>query len=267
MKVFISCDMEGISGISSWYLASRKQAAYQEGRRLLTAEVNVAVAACFDAGAEEVWVRDAHSSAHNIIVDQLDERAALIAGWPEVSGMVAEIDETFDACILLGYHSMAGTKDGLMCHTMTERLKAVRVNGTAVGELGIAALNAGAHGVPVVTVTGDAAVCREAEALLPWVKTATVKWAIAREAARMLPLSEARKRVAEAVAAGIEAARSGQAQPLVMQTPLQVEVDFFYGLDAANAAQEQGGERVGSAMVRFEVADGAALARLIGAIC
>ncbi len=267
MKVFISCDMEGISGISSWYLASRKQAAYQEGRRLMTAEVNVAVAACFDAGAKEVWVRDAHSSAHNIIVDQLDERATLIAGWPEPSAMVGEIDDSFDACILLGYHSMAGTRDGLMCHTMTERLKGVRVNGVAVGELGIAALNAGAHGVPVVAVTGDAAVCREAQQLMPWVKTATVKWALAREAARLLPLAEARRRVAEAVGAGIEAARAGQVKPLVFDTPLQVEVDFFLGLDAARAAAEHGGERLGSATVRFEVPDGVALAQLIGHIC
>lgn len=266
MKVYLSCDMEGVSGIASWRAASSGKPNYPEGRKLMTADVNAAVAAAFEAGASEVLVQDAHGGAHNLLVEELDARAQVIQGWQNEPLMVAGIDDSFEAAVLLGYHARACTPDGLMCHTFSEAFLAVRVNGTVIGETGLSALHAGKHDVPVVAVTGDAAVAREAKELLPWVATATVKWALARECARMLPPPQARKLIAQAVAVGLQSAQSGSARPLSLAEPLQVEIDLAHAVEASRIVQLHGGRRLGPVTVGFELVNGEELARLIGGL-
>lgn len=266
MKVYISCDMEGITGIPSWRAASSDKPNYAEGRRLMTGDVNAAIAAAFDAGATEVRVKDAHGSAHNLLVEDVDDRAQVIQGWADAPLMMAGIDESFDAAILLGYHARAGTPDGLMCHTFSSDFHNVRVNGTIIGETGLSALHAGRYGVPIVAVTGDEALCREARELMPWVTTAAVKWAMARESARLLGIGPARKLLREAVAAGLDASQSGSVQPLRLDEPLGVEIDLAQGVEAHRLVQLYGARRISPATVAFEVPDGEALAVLIGAI-
>ncbi len=266
MKVYISCDMEGITGIPSWRAASSDKPNYAEGRRLMTGDVNAAVAAAFDAGATEVWVKDAHGSAHNLLVEDVDDRAQVIQGWAETPLMVAGIDESFDVAVLLGYHARAGTPDGLMCHTFSGGFRNVRVNGTVIGETGLSALHAGRYGVPVVAVTGDEALCREARELMPWVATAAVKWGLARESARLLGTGPARKLLRDAVSAGLDAARSGSVRALRLDEPLRVEVDLAQAVEAHRLVQLHGARRLSAATVAFEVPDGEALAALIGAI-
>ena len=70
LKVYISADMEGIGGVSTWSVqASAKGREYEQFRRLMTLEVNAAVAGAFDAGATEVLVSDSHGDAQNIDVE------------------------------------------------------------------------------------------------------------------------------------------------------------------------------------------------------
>lgn len=60
MKIYIAVDMEGVSGVNSPEHVKTDGRLYAEGRRLLTREVNAAVAGAFDAGADEVIVADMH---------------------------------------------------------------------------------------------------------------------------------------------------------------------------------------------------------------
>jgi len=266
VKLYLSCDMEGISGIPSWRLASSSRPNYAEGRRLMTGDVNAVIEAAFEAGADEVWVKDAHGSAHNLLIEELDDRAQVLQGWTEPAMMMSGLDDSFDAALLVGYHARAGTPDGLMCHTFSDHYRNVRVNGKVIGETGLSALHAGTLGVPIVALTGDDAVCREAAELMPWVATATVKWALAREAARMLPLPQARAAIREAVQLGLEALAAGKAQPLRFDEPLRVEIDLAHGVEAYRLVQLHGAELVAPSTVAFEVENGEALARLIGRI-
>ena len=50
-KVYISADMEGVAGLVSDDQVGAEGAEYPLGRRLMTAEVNAAVTAAFEAGA------------------------------------------------------------------------------------------------------------------------------------------------------------------------------------------------------------------------
>ena len=83
LKVYISADMEGIGGVSTWQIQAGSQGReYEKFRKLMTQEVNAAIAGAYDAGATEVLVSDSHADGQNIDVELLDPRAKLIRAWP-----------------------------------------------------------------------------------------------------------------------------------------------------------------------------------------
>src|SRR5207245_9755215 len=118
-------------------------------RRLLTAEANAAVAGALAAGATRVRVNDSHWFMRNLLAEELHQAAELVAGDPKPRSMVQGIDGGFDAALFIGYHARAGTARAILDHTYADRIYEVRLNGKAVGELGINAAPAGRHGVPV----------------------------------------------------------------------------------------------------------------------
>jgi D-amino peptidase len=186
MRVFISCDIEGISGVVAAIQTSPEGKDYGRARELMTGEVNAAIAGAFKAGATEVVVNDSHGPMTNILIEKLHPRATLITGAPKPLSMMQGINSRFQAAIFVGYHSRMGTS-GVLSHTISGgSVASVWVNDVPLGETGINAGIAGFYGVPVVLVTGDDNVCREASECLPHVKTATVKWAVTRQSARCM---------------------------------------------------------------------------------
>ncbi len=263
MKVYISVDMEGITGIVSSEMTGSGRPLYNEGRELMVGDVNAAIAACFDAGAQEVWVKDAHAWALNVPIGKIDPRAQLISGWAAPACMVQGIDGSFDALILLGYHARAGSR-GILAHTMRGTIADVRISGRSIGEIGISALHAGKFRVPVVAVTGCQVACDEARQLMPWVKTAVVKYPFGRESARCLPPKAARELIHKAVSEGLAALGSDDGpKPLDLGEPTAVEVRFTRADYADRAAAVPGVRRVDEVTVQFQAADGEELARKI----
>jgi len=177
LKVFISVDMEGVAGVVASEECSRAASDdYQYFRRLMSLEASAAAEGAFAAGATEVWVRDAHGSARNILPDLLDKRALLLRDWsggPKV--MMEGLDGTFDAAVFIGYHAKAGTPDATIEHTSSGVVTDISINGVSLPEAGYNALMAGLYGVPVVFVAGDKAVCDQVKALFGEVDTAAVK--------------------------------------------------------------------------------------------
>ena len=128
--------------------------------------------------------------------------------------------------ILLGYHSMAGTPDGLLAHTMSPAVwKRFSVNGITLGEIGMMALIAGSHGVPVWLVTGGRCACEEAAALLgPELPTLAVKEDIAHESSITVAPTAARRMIRKAVAevvAGPPAVR-----PFMIERPWRASLEL-----------------------------------------
>ncbi|UCC48298.1 MAG: M55 family metallopeptidase [Gemmatimonadota bacterium] len=202
LKVFISVDMEGITGVVNWEDVSRTGKDYDDFRRIMTEETNAAIEGALAAGATEIVVRDSHGSARNILPELLNENARLIRDWsggPKV--MMEGIDESFDAVMFVGYHAKAGTPDALLEHTMSGNVMDFSINGVSLPEAGLNALIAGYYDVPVVFVAGDKALCEQAKALFGEVETVAVKDGIG-GAARSLHPEASRERIR----AGVESA-------------------------------------------------------------
>ena len=167
MKVFISADIEGVSGVVDRDDAIVGGREYERARRLMTADVNAAIAGAYEGGATQVLVNDAHSKMRNLIVEDLDPRAEVIQGVVKRGCMMEGLDECFAAVFFVGYHSRAGNPFGVMNHTMWSRgFQNLFLNGAPVGEIGINAAYAGQFGVPVALVTGDQTAVQEAQELL-----------------------------------------------------------------------------------------------------
>ncbi|MDD6872505.1 MAG: M55 family metallopeptidase, partial [Clostridiales bacterium] len=117
MKICISVDMEGISGINTKEHVLSDARLYGEARRMLTEDINAAVRGAFAGGADEVIVMDMHGSSNNVLTELLDERALLLVGTPHFPRF--PFLNGSDGLFLVGYHAQAGTERGSLEHTMT----------------------------------------------------------------------------------------------------------------------------------------------------
>jgi len=231
MKIFISVDMEGITGVTCWDDVDHSKPSYQRFRRVMTAEVNAAVEGALAAGATTVLVNDSHGGMRNVLIEELHPQAELISGSPKPLGMMCGVDSGVDLAFLIGYHAQAGTSQAILDHTWSSsKVYALYLNGQEVGETGLNAAMAGHFGVPIALLTGDQSATAEAKALLgDHLQTVTVKHALSRYAARSRPLEEAYAQIRAAA----EAAVAGpHPEPLVLETPITVGLEFITSVQA-----------------------------------
>jgi D-amino peptidase len=222
MKVLISADMEGITGVVVPNHTSHTHPEYGRFRSLMTGDVNAAIEGAVAGGADRIVVNDSHGMQTNILIEALNPAAELISGVLKPFDMMQGIGRDVDAVFLVGYHARAGTTNGVLAHTMTGTTLSVRLNGQEVGETGLSAALAGAFGVPVVLVTGDQAVTAEARALLGDLETVVVKQGLSQAAAQCLTPPAAHVRIREAA----QRALSLRLRPFVVPSPVTLSVTF-----------------------------------------
>jgi D-amino peptidase len=269
MKVYISADMEGVSGVVDFAQTSIKEEAkeYDRARALMTGEVNAAIEGALAAGATQVLVNDAHGSMRNILLEELNPVAELVSGTPKPLSMMQGIDEGIDLAFFVGYHAQAGSTYGTLGHTYTGRVYSVALNDQPVGELGINAALAGHFGVPVVLVTGDQSLAEEARTLLGEVETVAVKQAYGLTAARSLPPSKVHELIRQAASRAVE--KGGR--PYVVDKPIKLTASFLRSAHAEMAELIPGVRRVDGRTVEFVHEDVLTLYRawraMIGLAC
>ena len=255
LKVFISVDMEGIAGVVHSEQTSSSGKDYNIVRKWMAGEVNAAIQGALEAGATEIVVNDSHGSMRNIIASELNPAAYLITGSPKPLSMMQGIDETFDAVFLIGYHASAGTKDGVLDHTISGgSVSSIKVNGIEMNEAELNALIAGWYDVPVVLIVGDTAVCNQTrEVLGEELEVAIVKEAVGRYAAKTLTPKKAQELIQKKTKIALE--RRDKIKPFKLEPPYRFELNFLrsYMADAAELIPQV--ERVGGRTVRFETDD------------
>jgi len=244
MKVLISSDLEGISGIDDYRQIFADVAEYNElyekARNHITDDVNAAIRGLRRGGATEIDVIDGHGYGAppyvNIIREKIESGIRVIAGCEGLwSGRAKPFPwESYDAQVLVGYHAMAGTLDGFLSHTVSG-LTAVKMNGRYVGEAELSAWDAGHYNVPTILVTGDAAVVREAKSLLPGIEGVIVKTASSRNTVRCLPVDEVRSLIQRAASDALRNLK--KFKPFRPSTPIHLDVVFSSPEYASLAAE------------------------------
>ncbi|MEU2730605.1 M55 family metallopeptidase [Streptomyces griseoviridis] len=213
MRIYISVDMEGVTGLVDADDVQPGGRDYERGRLMMAEDVNAAVRGAVAAGATDITVNDAHGPMRNILPESLHPAARLIRGKPKQMGMLEGLAPEHDAMICAGYHSRAGTL-GVLSHSfMGHEIEDMWLDGRPVGEIGLAHATAAAIGVPVAVLTGDDSACAEMAEWDASVTTVAVKYARDRFAARLRPAQEARAAVEEAVAASLAAVPKGSEAP------------------------------------------------------
>lgn len=265
MKVFLSVDMEGITGLVTWGQCSRPASGvydYAFARARMTDDVNAAIRGCFAGGATEVIIKDSHNTSKNLLVDQLEPGVRLISGYGVGSaGMMTGIDRDCTAALLVGYHAMAGTKAAVMEHTLNDSVHHLWINDRELGEIGLSMGVAGCFEVPVVMISSDEAGCLEAQRMNPKIEMAKVKSGLGRFMADCLHPDESANLIFEAARLGVE--RASDMDPWAPELPITARVEFKFTHEADQACRLAGVRRLNGYTVEIEADSFAAAHQLL----
>lgn len=221
MKIYISTDLEGISGVCVFeQTRDRTSPHYEYARHLLMADIRAAVEGCLQGGAKEVVVLDGHGGGFNFLPNEMHPKAFYVTGVQRPHAACG-FDETFDGVILLGYHAMNGTPTGVLHHTQSSSSEnRYWYNGRESGEIAQSALVAGHYGVPVVMVTGDQAACDEAHAFLgKKIVTVAVKEGYSRQSAKLIAPERAHRMIRDGARKAMKCAR--KCKPYKIALPIE----------------------------------------------
>lgn len=177
MKLYLSVDMEGVTGVTAWEDVRKGTADHGYFRQQMTKEVLAICETALKGGATEIMVKDAHATARNLLMDELPRGVKLFSGWArDPFIMMSGLDNSYDAVIFSGYHAGAYFDDNPLAHTMSsETIFYFKINDKYVSEFVLNAYIAAYHGVPVIGIVGDEGVCRQAQEYIPNIVTMPVK--------------------------------------------------------------------------------------------
>jgi len=254
MKIFISADIEGVTGVTHGNETELGHAEYQAAREQMTAEVVAACEGALQAEATEIWIKDSHDTGRNLIAARLPREARLIRGW---SGhpmmMLQELDKTFQAVLLVGYHSGAGAGKSPLEHTVDGgSLIAVKINGRPISEFMIDLYNTAYHHIPLVFVSGDQGLCETVKELNPNIETVAVKEGRGDSTINLHP-----QLAVERIKEGTAKALQGKLEACQVNLPDHFSVEVVYRLQA-KAYQFgffPGAQQVDPRTVLFETSD------------
>jgi D-amino peptidase len=265
MRVYISVDMEGVAGVSHPDPTARADSGYARNAELMLGEANAAIEGATAGGADAIVVNDSHGEMFNLDPTGLDPRASLVQGQKPFSMVEAADEGSFDVALFVGYHARAGHPRGTIAHTYTGKPTLTLLAGRPVPEAGVNALYLGALGIPVGLVSGDDALAEEIADWLPWADRVVVKRAVGGHAAESVHPSEATARIRAASELAVRRAAGKAAdpttprlphlQPLRLDAPIEVGIDFHRAVQADWAAVLPGAWRDGDRGVRYRAAD------------
>ncbi|MFF7104130.1 M55 family metallopeptidase [Streptomyces nigra] len=249
MKILISADMEGATGVT-WpgdVLPGTPQ--WERCRGMFTSDVDAAVRGFFDGGADSVLVNEAHWSMRNLLLERLDERAEMLTGRHKALSMVEGVQHgDVDGIAFIGYHTGAGM-EGVLAHTyLANQITGVWLNDVRASEGLLNAHVVAEYGVPVVLVTGDDLACEDALGYAPEARKVAVKDHVSRYAA--VCRTPARTAADIRAAAKDAMAIAGRREP-VQAGPHTVAVEFDAEHLAMAATVVPGVARIGERKVAY----------------
>src|SRR5438105_902341 len=234
-KIFISVDLEGISGVVQPSQLGPDGFEYQRAREWMTGEVNAAIAGVRDLGPAEILVCDSHGNGQSLLIDKVPDDVRIVRGFPRPLEMMQGIDETFSAAVFIGYHASEWTANAVRGHTISSaRLLGIRLNGAEVSEGIFNAALAGHFGVPVAFISGDRLAVTQLQQAVPSAEGAIVKEPYGYHSANTVTPARGQAMIRDGLKRAM--AKLGSLQPYRVQTPVALDVGFKLTIDAERAA-------------------------------
>jgi D-amino peptidase len=256
VNVFVSVDIEGISGVVHADMMMPGQLEYARGRALMIGDANAAIEGALAAGAETVLVVDGHGPMRNLQIEDLHAHPAvsLVTGTADARPycQLQDADSMpFDAAIFVGYHAMAKTLNAIHPHTIAGAVvHEIRVNGRPHGETGLNALVLASLGIPTVMVTGDTTTCAEARSFLgDAIETVAVKSASGRNSATCRHPHLTTAEIRDAAGRALE--HRGKVELYRPEGELAIELDFLTMPQCDRASRCHGVERLNGVTVEI----------------
>ncbi len=251
MKVYISADIEGIAGIAHLDETLKSKDDYAEFQTRMTRHVAAACQAAVEAGAHDILVNDAHDTGRNIVFEELPRCARMVRGWSEHPlSMVQELDESFDAVAMLGYHARAGSSANPLAHTLSgSKVEEMRLSGIPLAEFHLYGFAAASMGVPVVFVSGDEELCRDVNAANGAIQTVPTFRGVGGSIIGLHPAV-----VEDRIREGMNRALHADLAACLLELPehLVFELRYKRAADAYRASFYPGAELIDTKLLRFE---------------
>lgn len=265
MKILISADMEGATGVTWPADVDPGTDEWQRCRRMFTSDVNAAVVGFLEAGADTVVINEAHSTMRNLLLEELDERAVMLTGRHKDLSMVEGIQHgDIDGVAFVGYHAAAGA-EGVLAHTyLANSITAVRLNGVRASEGLLNAHVASQYGTPVILITGDDRTCADAAGYAPDAPAVAVKDCVSRYAAYCRPPAVTSAAISKATADAVRLAIRTEPRPA---DELRVEVEVDAAQLAQAAAIVPGVRRTGDRTVEYDSTSAYHMIRTFKTVC
>jgi D-amino peptidase len=228
LKIYVNTDLEGISGVFKFAQTREKDTPLNiQACEYFMGDLAAVIRGLRDGGATEIIVLDGHGS-QAVIPHLMESGAKYITGRPRPgAGSLSELDSSFAGMVMVGFHAMNGTLDGILNHTQSSKTEnRYWYNGVESGELAQNAAIAGFYGVPVIMVTGDEATCREARQFFGnEVIMVPVKKGLSREAALLYPFAETRKALYEGAKKAVAAIP--KCRPYFLKQPIEAKKQYL----------------------------------------
>ncbi|NLD11667.1 MAG: hypothetical protein GX671_07960 [Clostridiales bacterium] len=249
MKVYISVDIEGITGVTSWNETEMGDEEHKLAAAQMKKEALAACEGAVAAGADEIWVKDAHDSGRNLWIDEFPPQVHLVRGWMDnPDSMVGGVDEPFDAALCIGYHSYGGSGENPLSHTMTSSgIFWTKFNGEFMSELLYHTYVCVRYGVPMVFVSGDKGLCENSANLVPGIRTVATKRGVGGATVNRNP-DEVCKDIRETV----KEALLSKHELIDTKGPFALDICYRQHQDAKRAGYYPGAELLDPYTVRFK---------------
>lgn len=252
MRVYISADMEGASGISSFAQVKPTTKEFEQYRGIWTQDINTLIEGALAGGATQILVNEGHDGMNYIYPDRLHPSAQLISGRLKPKNQMEGIEEGFDVAFLL-CHARAG-QPGVLSHSfVAPDIWEMRLNGQPIGEVGLNIVMASRFDVPVGLIVGDRATYEEAAQMVPTINSVVTKEYITQFTAKWHSAQEVQRELHDQAA---DTVRRAKAFPLFqLAPPYRLEVTFTIPAMVELISYIPGMEVTGTRSVAYESAD------------
>ncbi len=257
MKVYISCDIEGLAGIATFDMEKDDHVAFRELYHQHVAWMLEGIRqSAVNDQIDEITISDSHSRGVNLLYQRLavmDERVSLVNGFPRMDYMMSGLDESYDVVLFLGYHAGIGKQYGAMDHGYSSRVAYdLQINGHYVNETTINAAYAGELDIPVGLVVGESGLKTQLleDGMLPEVRYVSTKESLGRYAIKTYPIKEVRSKIIAETKAALEVELKALPR-FTFDMPATVDMECMTTAQADRIEMLSTVERIDGRHVRF----------------